>query len=149
MEPYELVSGIGISDEKVDCRRGVLNKEQRRMAANMLKASEENNPAEAISWQRSQLMMNKLLSLPYSGNEGVILPMFTKFQDHGKISKITIRNKKKEKKIEKKVRKSTKNKKIVNKGENELAEIDETDYAKLAKDVRAKIRDHLRELLQK
>ena len=99
IEPYDLLIELGFSDEKGDFRRGVLNKAQRRMESNMLKASEENNPAEAISWQRSQLMMNKLMSLPYSGNEGVILPIFTKFKDPGKISKITILNKRKGKKI--------------------------------------------------
>jgi len=86
-EPYDLLINLGFSDEKGTLRRGILKKAQRRMESNILKATEDQNAAEAILWERSLLLLSKLIDLPYTGNDGFIIPTFKKFDDRANSSK--------------------------------------------------------------
>ena len=67
------------------------------MESNMLKATEDQNAAEAILWERSQLLLSKLIDLPYTGNDGFIIPTFKKFNGRAESSE-NIDLKKKERK---------------------------------------------------
>jgi len=97
VDPYDLLINLGFSDGKGTLRRGILQKAQRRMESNMLKATEEQNAAETILWERSQLLMGKLIDLPYTGNDGFIIPTFKKFNGRAKSLKILNRKKRKTK----------------------------------------------------
>ena len=98
VEPYDLLINLGFTDENGHLRRGILQKAQRRIVSNMLKATEDQNAAETILWERSMLLMGKLIDLKYSGNDGFIIPTYKKFNDRAKSSKNIIL--KKRKKIE-------------------------------------------------
>jgi len=86
-EPYDLLINLGFTDGKGDLRRGILKKAQRRMESNILKSTEDQNAAEAILWERSLLLLSKLIDLPYTGNDGFIIPTFKKFDDRTNSSK--------------------------------------------------------------
>jgi len=98
-ELYDLLIRLNIKDEKGIFRRAILKHTLRQLESNALNAIKDKNVEDTILWQRSWISMNKIIEFKVAGNDGIIIPTFTRFNDSAEATENKDR-KKKDKKVE-------------------------------------------------
>ena len=100
-ELYNLLLSLNIKDEKGIFRRAILKNKLRQLESNALNAINDKNVEKTILWQRSWISMKKNIEFKDAGNEGIIIPTYTRFNNSAEATE-NKGQKKKEKKVERK-----------------------------------------------